>query len=417
MHWQAKEPRLHSRSKPKIIKTYQEEKTMTPQEHEDYVIATTYPKRDIVIEKGEGPYVWDSTGKRYLDFMTNVGVNILGHCNPEINKAITRQLATLTNLHGSFYNTVRARCAEQLVALSPKKLTKVFFSNSGTESVEAALKFARLATGRKEIIAAKRGYHGKTFGALSATATDPKYNEPFFPLVPGFDHCRFNDAESLRALVSEKTAAVILEPIQGEGGIRPAEQEFLTQARDICSRHGALLIFDEVQCGMGRTGAWCASEWYGIEPDIMCLSKAIANGIPMAATLVSDAVAEKLYPGCHTNTFGSNPLACAATSAVIDYITKHDLLSHVQEMGDYLSERITALDAPLIREVRGKGLMVGIELKTRAAQFLRPLQEKGLLINTAGSTTLRMLPPYIIEKKHIDEAAAILGNVLSEKQQ
>ncbi|MBT3464278.1 aspartate aminotransferase family protein, partial [archaeon] len=326
---------------------------MNHEEMEMNYIAPTYGKRGITLVRGEGVYLYDDQGKKYLDCFSNVGVTILGHANPKINDAIKNQIDKLMNLHQSFISDIRAEYSKRIVEAAPDYLTRVFYCNSGTESVEAAIKFARATTGRPEIIATKMGYHGKTMGALSLTKTAPKYNNAFMPLLEDVNHFSYNDAQSLKEIISEKTAAVILEPIQGEGGIKPATKEFLEEVKKICDENGTLLIFDEVQTGMGRTGKLFAHTHFGVSCDIMCLAKGPANGVPIGMTLISDKVSEKLFKGAHTNTFGGNPLACAAGLAVLDYIDENKCLENAEEVGNYFMEQIRAIDSPLIREVRG----------------------------------------------------------------
>lgn len=387
---------------------------MDMKEIENKYVAPTYGRRDISIVRGEGAYLFDDTGKRYIDCFSNVGVNILGHNVKELNDAVLTQLKDLTNLHGSFYNDTRARFAEKLVSVCPDSLTKVFFCNSGTESVEAAMKFARLATGKTEIIAAKWGYHGKTFGSLSLTKTDPKYRKSFLPLLPDIKHFRFNDIDSLKDTITDNTAAIILEPIQGEAGIKPADKEFMLAVRSVCDGNNIIFIVDEVQAGMGRTGKMFSIEHFNVQPDIMCLAKGLAGGIPIGATIISEKVSEKLFKGCHTNTFGGNPMVCAAGLATLDYIYDNNLLDHASEVGTYFQKKISEIDNRLIKEVRGKGLMIGVQLKTKALKYIRALQENGVLAFPSGSLTIRFLPPLVITKEQVDVVVETLRKVLSD---
>jgi LysW-gamma-L-lysine/LysW-L-ornithine aminotransferase len=374
-------------------------------------IAPTYGMRGIAIERGSGVYLYDSTGKKYIDCFSNMGVNVLGHNVPEINRAVLKQMEKITNLHGSFSNSTREEFAAKLVEVSPKNLTKVFFSNTGTESVEAAIKFARL-TGKKEIIAAKMGYHGKTMGALSLTNTMKKYNEPFVPLLEHVKHFPFNDANALREIISDETAAVVLEPIQGEGGIRLPSHSFFREVRKICDEHNALLVIDEIQTGMGRTGKMFAIEHYEAEPDIMCLAKGIAGGVPAGAVLMTEEVSSKIFSGSHTNTFGGNPLACAAGIATIEYIEKHSLVKNAEETGNYFMQRLKDLNSPIIREVRGKGLMIAIELKVKASDYTKRLQQEGVIVIPTLANVLRLLPPITFTKENVDEVMEIFRKVL-----
>ncbi|MFH1399019.1 MAG: aspartate aminotransferase family protein [Candidatus Woesearchaeota archaeon] len=382
---------------------------------EDNFMLDTYARRELEIVRGEGVLLYDREGREYLDCMSNYGVNILGHNCAEINLAVRRQMQLITNLHCSFYNETRALAAEKLVEITPKRLTRVWFCNSGTEAVEASIKFAWAATGRRGIVAAKMGYHGKTVGALSATTSNPKYREDFLPLLPGFSTVSYNDAESLKSGVNSETAAVILEPIQGESGIRPATKEFLKTARDVCDDHGVLLIFDEVQTAF-RTGRWTASEHYRVEPDIMCIAKGVAAGIPMGVTLTDEAVAEKIHKGAHTCTFGGNPLACAASLATIEYIEKHALLENSKEVGNYFMHGLQGVESNLIREVRGLGLMIGLDLKQKSSEYLKRLQDSGVIALPAGSTVVRFLPPLIFSKENVDTVMAKLKGALEYKK-
>ena len=373
-------------------------------------IAPTYGMRGVTIIRGEGVYLFDDNGKKYVDCFSNYGVNILGHNLPEINEAINKQLDILTNLHGSFASDKRSLFAKRLVDLS--KLDKVFFCNSGTEAVEAAIKFARLATGRKEIVSAKMGYHGKTMGALSLTKTMPKYNEPFLPLIEPVKSFSYDDPESLRQVVSSETSAVFLEPIQGEGGIRIPKADYFRKVKEICSMNGALLVIDEIQTGMARTGRLFAIEHFGIRPDIMCLGKGLSGGMPVGAVLITEEISAKLYPGCHTNTFGGNPLVCAAGLATFDYIEQRGLIENAGDVGDYFVNKLKALQSPIVREVRGMGLMIAIELKIKASEYTKRLQEEGVIVIPTGATVLRLLPPVIFSKENVDEVMPLFEKVL-----
>ncbi|NTV23147.1 MAG: aspartate aminotransferase family protein [Nanoarchaeota archaeon] len=374
-------------------------------------IAPTYGSRGLSIERGEGVYLFDSAGKKYLDCFSNMGVNILGHNNPDINAAITKQIGLLTNLHGSFSNSARSKFAEKLC--KETSMPKMFFCNSGAEAVESAMKFARLATGRKEIIAAKMAYHGKTFGALSLTNTMKKYNEPFLPLLEHVKHFSYDDTEDLKRTISSETAAVILEPIQGEGGVRLPSQGFLSAAKKICEENGALLVIDEIQTGMGRTGKLLASQHDDVRPDMICMAKGLAGGVPAGAVLISDEISGKLFSGCHTNTFGGNPLACAAGIAVLDTIERDGLLSNAEDVGSYFLSRLQEIKSPYVREVRGRGLMIAIELKTKASDYVKALQDKGILTIPTLANVIRLLPPIIIAKEDVDLALPVFREVLT----
>ncbi|HET8626002.1 MAG TPA: aspartate aminotransferase family protein [Thermomicrobiales bacterium] len=381
------------------------------QEIENADLVPLYAKREIALVRGEGVHLWDSEGKRYLDCMSNYGVNILGHAHPAVTAAIQEQAARLTNCHSSFYNDARARFLEVLGELAPADLTRAFLTSSGTESIEAALKFARAATGRPKVVAARRAYHGRTMGALAATA-DKKYREPFMPLLEGFSHVPYDDDDALGAAVDGETAAIILEPIQGEGGIYVPGDHYLAAAREIAHRQGALLILDEVQTAF-RTGSLFACQQAGVVPDILCVSKGIANGFPFAVTLVTEEVAARVPAGSHGTTFGGNPLACAAATATLAALQQGDYLERSKQVGAYFLAKLRALESPKVRDVRGRGLMIGLELKERVTKYLRALQERGVLALTAGATTLRFLPPLLLEERDVDEVIAALNAVLA----
>jgi acetylornithine/LysW-gamma-L-lysine aminotransferase len=313
---------------------------------------------------------------------------------------------------GSFASDVRAAYLAELTAALPASLSRVFLCNSGTEANEAAIKFARLSTGRPGIVAAMRGFHGRTLGALSAT-WDRHYKDPFAPLVPGFDHVPYDDLAKLDAAVTDGTAAVILEVVQGEGGVRPASAEYLRGAQALCRERGALLVLDEVQTGFGRTGRLFAFEHAGLEPDLLTLAKGMAGGFPMGACVIGARVAE-LPVGAHGSTFGGNPLACAAARAVLDVMRTERIPEHVAETGAYFLERLRALDAPVVREVRGLGFLIGLELKEKVAPYVQAMQDRGFLVLNAGATVLRMLPPLVLERAHVDEIVESLAAVLAE---
>jgi len=359
-----------------------------------------YGKRGPTLVRGEGATVWDDSGRAYIDCVGGQGAANLGHANPRVVAAIQRQAGRLISCPGMFYNDVKARYLEKLLRAAPRGLARAFLCNSGAEAVEAALKFARLATGRSGVVAVKRGFHGRTFGALSATH-NPKYTDDFGPLVPGFAHVRLNDVEALRAAVSAETAAVIVEIVQGEGGVRPASPAFLRAARALCDRHGALLIVDEIQTGFGRTGALFACDRVNLRPDLLCLAKSIAGGAPMGATLVNARV--DIPVGKHGSTFGGNPLACAAAEAALDELIERDLPGQGLAKGEALMARIRAADLSAVRETRGMGLMIGIELKSRVRPVLERLMDAGVLALPAGATVLRLLPPLVIAPEELTQ--------------
>lgn len=369
-----------------------------------------YAKRDIVLVRGEGAYLYDSDGKRYLDAMSNYGVAVLGHAHPRFTQAVTEQLQTLTTCHQSFANDARAELLAELETIAPEGLVRSFLSNSGAEAIEAALKFAQVATGRQKVIAAKRGYHGRTLGALSATA-DKKYRSPFEPLPLPSEHVTYNDADALEAAMSGEVAAIILEPLQGEGGIHPADAVYLQRARELASAHGAVLIFDEIQSGF-RTGAPFAGVAAGVVPDIIATAKALANGLPIGLTMVTDEISSQMPGGAHGSTFGGNPLVARGAVETLRILREDGLYEQAERVGAYTKQAIEALEHPKIRAVRGKGLMMGIELKQKATPVLRGLQENGVLALPAGNLVIRFLPPMTWEEQHADELVATLTTVL-----
>ena len=379
----------------------------TEQEHS----LPLYAKREIALVRGEGAYLYDTDGKRYLDAMSNYGVAVLGHADPEFTAALTDQLATLTTCHQSFYNDQRAALLEKLATIAPAGVQRAFLSNSGAEAIEAALKFARATTGRAKVVAAKRGYHGRTLGALSATA-DAKYRTPFEPLPIPATHVSFGDLSALEAAVDSDTSAIILEPIQGEAGIYPATIDYLKGARELATRYGALLIADEIQSGF-RTGVPFVSAAAGVIPDIIATAKAVANGFPIGVTLTTNAVSEAMPGGAHGTTFGGNPFACRAAVVTLNALEQRGLYANAEKIGTQIIERIEGIGSPKVRQVRGKGLMIGLELKERVTPTLRGLQEKGVLALTASSTSLRFLPPMIWGQEQVDELIATLEVVLA----
>ncbi|MGE3796600.1 MAG: aspartate aminotransferase family protein [Thermomicrobiales bacterium] len=369
-----------------------------------------YAKRDIALVRGEGSYLYDSEGNRYLDAMSNYGVAALGHADPEYTASMLDQLHHLTTCHQSFYNDARAAALAAIDLIAPDGLTRTFFSNSGAEAIEAALKFARVSTGRNHFVAARRGYHGRTLGALAVTA-DPKYRGPFEPFGAEVTHVAYNDVEGIEAAMTNETAAVILEPIQGEAGIYPADDAFLQAARDASTARGALLIADEIQTGF-RTGAPFAISQSGVRPDILCSAKAIANGFPIGVTLVTEAVSERIPAGTHGTTFGANPLACRAVVATLNAFEQRGLYDNSTTIGNRLIGALEALDHPKVRAVRGRGLMIGVELKERVTPTLRALQERGVLALPASPVVFRLLPPLIWGEEQADEFIAALTDAL-----
>lgn len=365
-----------------------------------------YPKRELALVRGEGARVWDASGRAYIDCVGGHGVASVGHANEKVADAIARQARRLVSCPGTFYSEQRALLLETLIDIAPSGLSRAFLCNSGTESVEAALKFARYTTSKPNFVCAMRGFHGRTMGALSATY-NPSYREGFAPLVPGFEFVPFNNLDRLESAVDENTAAVLLEVVQGEGGVHVARDEYLRGAREICDAKGALLIVDEVQTGFCRTGRFFAVEHSGIHPDMMCLAKAMAGGVPMGAVLCADRIDVPL--GKHGSTFGGNPLACAAALAAIGEMKEHDLAVQAAEKGAFLMDEVRRSSLEKVRQVRGIGLMIGIELRVKVRPVLLQLMEAGVLALPAGNTVLRLLPPLTISKEEVE---AVVGKLV-----
>ncbi len=358
-----------------------------------------FPKRDIVLVRGENARVWDADGREYIDCVAGHGVASLGHANARIAEAISEQARTLISCPGIFYNDRRAELLEKLAAIAPGNLNRAFLCNSGTESIEAALKFARFTTGRTEFVCAMRGFHGRTMGALSATF-NPKYRKEFQPLVPGFHFVPFNNFEKLQEKISDDTAAVLLEVVQGEGGVNIGQREYFEQVRELCTERGVLLIIDEVQTGFCRTGEMFACEHFDLQPDMLCLAKAMAGGVPMGAVLCAEGI--EVPVGRHGTTFGGNPLACAAAIAAIEFMQQENLAAQAREKGDYLVSKLRQLELKRVREIRHLGLMIGIELKEKSRPYILALLEQGVLALPAGATVIRLLPPLTIGYEELD---------------
>lgn len=369
-----------------------------------------FPKRDITIVEGKGAEVWDDEGRRYIDCVAGIGVASIGHANEVLAAALAEQARRLVVCPGIFYNDARARLLAKLASIAPPGLTRGFLCNSGAESVEAAIKFARLTTGRAGVVSAMRGFHGRTMGALSAT-WKKDYREAFEPLVPGFAFVPFNNAAKLRGAVDGDTAAVLIEPVQGEGGIRPASAEFLRAAREACDEAGALLVFDEIQTGFCRTGRMFACEHHGVVPDMLCLAKAIAGGVPLGAVLANDRI--RPPPGKHGTTYGGNPLACAAGVAAIEFMEQARLAERAEVLGARFRKRFEPGLPKRVRALRQFGLMIGIELRERCRPYIDALAERGVLALPAGKTVIRLLPPLVISEELIDEVVEVLVEVLA----
>jgi len=386
------------------------------------LLLPTYERQPILFERGRGVYLWDANGKRYLDFLSGIGVNALGHAHPAIQAVIKRQAGRLIHVCNLFFHEYQAELAQQLTKISG--LDRAFFCNSGTEAFEGALKFARAYARLKSkngdsprwrILALDNSFHGRTFGAL-ATTGQKKYRTPFAPLMPGVSFVKFNDVEDLKRKFESRVCAVCIETIQGEGGISPVSHKFLQVARQLTKKTGALLILDEIQCGLGRTGRHFAHQHYGVRPDIVTVAKPLAAGLPLGAILTTNDVARAIRPGMHGTTFGGGPLACAVA---IEFLRiEQKLLGHIRDLGKYFHAQLTGLQKKhsSIREVRGLGLMQAIELDSveLAKAVVRQLLQQGIIINRTHDTVLRFLPPYIIERKHVDQVVSALNAALAE---
>jgi len=385
---------------------------------ESRYVLQTYARAPFVLERGEGVRLYDTEGRSYLDFGSGIAVNALGYGDKDVLAAISEQMQRLMHISNLYYSEPQVRLARMLVESS--FADKVYFCNSGTEAVEAAIKFARKyakdtgCSERIEFVAFSGAFHGRTMGSLALTPRS-HYQDPYRPLMPGAQFATFNDLASAEALVSSSTCAVIVEPVQGEGGIHPADPAFLRGLRALCDRSGALLIFDEVQCGLGRTGHLWAHQPYGVTPDIMTLAKPLGGGLPMGATLVTQRVADVLGPGDHGSTFAANPVICAAAQVVVGKVSDDGFLQRVRESGQYLGKRLGDLQETRddIVAIRGRGLMWGIELTREVAAVLSACQERGLLALSAGSTVLRLLPPLTVQRPDLDEGVSIIEEALS----
>ncbi len=369
-----------------------------------------YMKREVAIVKGDGAIVYDSNGKKYVDCVSGIGVASVGHSNPNVVEAITIQANKIITSPEIFYSDIRTKLLKLIDSITPPELNKIYLCNSGTESIEAAIKFAKSTTGKSEFISMVRGFHGRTIGALSATF-NKHYKDDFRPLVPGFHFTPFNKFDKLLEKVNDKTAGIILELVQGNGGVHIAEEEFIKKIRELCDEKGIVLIFDEVQSGFCRTGHMFALEKYGIVPDVLCLAKAMGGGIPIGATICTERI--KIGVAKHGSTFGGNPLSCAASYAAINFMIDNDLSSQAMEKGAYLMEKLQALNSPIIRKIRQIGLLIGIECKQKVGKYIIELQDSGLLVNTAGSNVIRLLPPLVISYKEIDLVIKKLTSILN----
>ena len=382
---------------------------------ENRYLANVFSKKPVVFTHGKGALLWDINGKEYVDCGSSYGVAALGHCHPKIVEAIKAQADKLITLHSGYYNDKRAEYIQKLVSITPKGLDKAFLSNSGAEAVECAIKLARKATGKPEIIALMGGYHGKTMGALSLT-WDKKYREPFAPLVPEMKHVSPENPAKLVEAITEKTAAVIIEPIRGEGGIRMLPDGYLQEAREICNRRGILMILDEVQTSFGRTGKNFACQNWDVTPDIMCLAKPFAGGLPIGITVAREDLMSAFKTGEHTTTFSGSPMVCAVGCAAIDVLVEEKLADKAAANGRYLKTQLEELAQKhkSIKEIRGLGLMLGMELRYDVHDILFKCLNKGVLVVDAGRTVIRILPPLVISKQQIDRAITVLNEAFGE---
>jgi acetylornithine/N-succinyldiaminopimelate aminotransferase len=389
------------------------------------LLLPTYERNPILFVEGQGMYLIDENGERYLDLLSGIGVNALGYAHPAVTKAIEQQSRKLVHTSNLYFHQGQAELAMRLTQRTG--LDRVFFCNSGTEAWEAAMKLARAYSGLKrseghaigtKFLALENSFHGRTMGAVSTTHKD-KYREPFQPLVPGVEFVRFNDVDHLRANFSKEICAVLIEPIQGEGGIRPVSQEFFSAARELTRSTGALLIADEIQSGLGRTGKWCAYQQFGIQPDVTTMAKPLAGGLPLGAMLCTEEASRAIHPGLHGTTFGGGPLACAVAIAVINAIEQENLLANIRQTGAYFKSQLHDLAArhESVVDVRGMGLMLAMEMNSAdlAKQIVARMLARRILINRTSETVLRFLPPYIMGREHVDIAVSALNEILSEE--
>lgn len=382
---------------------------------QDYI--PVFARYNIVLDHGEGPYLYDTKGKKYIDFLAGIAVNVVGHDYPPLVDAITTQAHKMIHCSNLYYTEVQVEAAEKLKALS--HMDKVFFGNSGAEANEGAIKLARkyatnIDPDKIQIISAVHSFHGRTIATLTATGQD-HYHHGFGPLPEGFDYVPYNDIEALEKLMSDKTCAVMLEAIQGEGGVNVPDEDYLPKVRALCDKYNALLIFDEVQCGMGRTGTFFGCQQFGVKPDIVTLAKGLAGGVPIGAFMATDKVASAFKAGDHGSTFGGNPLACAAACVVLDALAKHGLMDNAKEVGAYFKEKLQKyqqLYPTLIKEVRGRGLILGMELTRPGRDIANECLDYGAIINCTAGNVLRFIPPLNITKAHVDELIAVLDKVL-----
>ena len=382
-----------------------------------------FSRYEIVLDHGEGAYVWDHNGKKYLDFLGGIAVNVLGHNHPALVKAVSEQAGKMLHCSNLYYTQAQADAADKLAKLSGLEDAKVFFGNSGAEANEGAIKLARKFTHQQDpeksqIITAWMSFHGRTLATLTATG-QPHYQEGVGPLPEGFDYVHYNDIAELEKMMSDKTCAVMLETIQGEGGVYTPNPGYLQQVRELCDKHGALLIFDEIQAGIGRSGEFFAYDKYGVKPDIVTLAKGLAGGVPIGAFVARGEVARAMQPGDHGTTFGGNPLACAAANVVLDTVPQAEFLEHIRQVGSYFKQQLSSLQAKfpaLISQVRGEGLILGAELSRDdiGRDIVNECLSEGIIINCTVGKVLRFIPPLIIDEEQVDEVISTLAKVLEK---
>ncbi|PRX33561.1 acetylornithine aminotransferase [Orenia metallireducens] len=388
------------------------------QADQDYFMNVFGPRFPIVLEKGEGVYLYDKEGNKYLDFTAGIAVNALGYNYPEFSEALKEQVSKLIHASNLYYYEIQAKLSKLLISNS--YADKIFYSNSGAEANEGAIKLAKKyfkekGEERYEIITAKNSFHGRTLKTLAATGQE-KYHKPYTPIPQGFKYVPYNDLAAIKEAIDDKTAAIMLELIQGEGGVNPATQEYIEGVRELCDQEGILLIFDEIQTGIGRTGSLFAYEEYGIEPDILTLAKALGNGVPIGAFLAKDGVAQAFKPGDHGSTFGGNPLACQAAYTTLSIILNQGVLDNAKEVGSYFYNRLLELKEKydFIKELRGMGLILGLELDMEAKEIVKKMLDNGILVLTAGKKVLRFLPPLVINIEDVDQVIGVLEEVFSQ---
>jgi LysW-gamma-L-lysine/LysW-L-ornithine aminotransferase len=384
---------------------------------EDRYLATLYQRFPVNIAKGKGTRVWDTAGKEYIDCMGGYGVALVGHCNDRVVSALKRQAEILITAHMSTYNDTRLRFMEKIASLAPSSLSKIFFANSGAESVEAALKFARKYSGRHGVIAMNGAYHGKTFGALSVTYSE-KYRKPFMPLLDGVKFVPYSDPSMMEEAIDDTIGSVIIEPIQGETGIIVPPDNLLPKIREICSRRNLVLIFDEIQSGLGRTGKMWAGQNWNTTPDIMCLAKGIAGGIPMGLVLAKQEIMDAMKLGEHSSTFGGSPIACAAGTATMEALIDDKLIENAAKMGVHFKEGLNRLKEKhkIIRQVRGIGMMLGVELRFDVKDILSDGIRRGLLVLYSGRNVLRLLPPLVMDEMTVSRSVDIIDIILTNEE-